>query len=567
MLRDHRTALLRALRVSASLFAGVVAASGVRAQTITQIREYAPGINAEHYLFHVSIPASGKNIAVVGTVYLRRTRAVDSLRLDLDSAMKVRRVIVNGADATFARDANSVRVALPKWDASCANPRPSTVDRPDPCLTWVSVDAAGEPSDGLIISQDQRGRWQYFADHWPNRARHWLPTIDHPSDKATVEWRVNAPSSLRVVANGVLSEESPLPNEPGRTLTAWKTGTPIPVYVMVIAAAPMAKVAIGPAACGFVEAGGCVQQDVYESPELAPKTPPGFAAATRIVDWMSKFVAPFPYEKLSHLQSTTNYGGMENASAIFYSSNAFQNMTLGEGLVAHETAHQWFGDAVTPARWADVWLSEGFATYFAALYEREARAEKGFRDAMARMRATVLGSNDVRTRPVVDTTQTVLLELLNANSYQKGGFVLHMLRNQIGDSAWARGVRAYYLTYRHKNATTDQLRVAAEGAAGTDLKWFFDQWLTRPGYAELTTVWSHASGVLTAEVSQSARFGAYRMRVPVEIEDARGVVTRAVIDVPATTSSRITIPGTFAERPRRVTFDPGGDVLAVITSR
>jgi aminopeptidase N len=539
----------------------------VHAQSITQVRDYQPGINAEHYVFHVGIPASGKSVSVVGTVYVRRTRAVDSLRLDLDSAMKVRRVTVNGAAATFARDVNSVRVALPKWDASCANPQPSTVDRPDPCLAWVSVDATGAPSDGLMIDQDIRGRWRYFADHWPDRARHWLPTIDHPSDKATVEWRVSAPSALRVVANGTLSEESPLPNEPGRSLTAWRTNVPIPTYLMVIAAAPMAKIALGPSACGFAEAGGCVQQDVYEAPELAPKTPPGFAAAIRIVDWMSRFVAPFPYEKLSHLQSGTQYGGMENASAIFYASAQFERMTLGEGLVAHETAHQWFGDAVTPGRWADVWLSEGFATYFAALWEREARGDSGFRRAMATIRARVLGDDAVKTRPVVDTTQTELGRLLNANSYQKGGFVLHMLRNQIGDSAWARGVRAYYAAHKHKNATTDDLRRSVEGVTRTDLKWFFDQWLTRPGFAELTTSWSHEAGAVTAEIAQTGRFGAYRLSVPVEIEDATGVVSRATIDVPATASSRVTVPGRFAGRPRRVTFDPQGHLLAVITSR
>ncbi|HKS04765.1 MAG TPA: M1 family metallopeptidase [Gemmatimonadaceae bacterium] len=547
------------------MFALVVAEG--QGQTISQLRDYQRGIDAQHYVFHVSIPDSGNTIGVVGTVYVRRTQAVDTLRLDLDSAMKVRRVQANGADVTFTRDANSVRVALPKWDASCANQRPSTIDRPDPCVAWVSVDASGVPSDGLIITQDDRKRWNYFADHWPNRARHWLPSIDHPSDKATVEWRVNAPSSLRVVANGTLTEESPLPNERGRTLTAWRTNKPIPVYVMVIAVAPMAKVALGESACGLTESGGCVQQDVYEAPELAPTTPPGFAAAGRIMDWLSKYVAPFPYEKLSHLQSSTRFGGMENASAIFYADGGFKRMSHGEGIVAHETAHQWFGDAATPARWADLWLSEGFATYFAALWEREARGAQGFRTAMANIRQAILGADVVRTRPVVDTIETVLLDLLNQNSYQKGGFVLHMLRGQVGDSAWIRGVRTYYNAHKHGNATTDDLRRAMESVSRSDLKWFFDQWLTRPGYAELTTSWTHSAGVVTAEITQAARFGVYRLRVPVEVEDATGAVTRRVIEVPAQANAKIALPGNYSAPPRRVTFDPDGDVLAVITAR
>jgi aminopeptidase N len=545
----------------------LLALAGARgsAQSVTQVRDYQRGIDAEHYVFHVSIPDSGRTIGVVGTVYVRRTQRVDSLRLDLDSAMHVRRVQSNGAEVQFTRDANSVRVALSRWDASCANPRPSTVDRPDPCIAWVSVDAEGVPSDGLIITQDDRKRWNYFADHWPNRARHWLPSIDHPSDKATVEWRVSAPSSLRVVANGTLMEESPLPNERGRVLTAWRTNRPIPVYVMVIAVAPMAQIALGESACGLTEAGGCVRQDVYEAPELAPRTPPGFAAAGRIVDWLSKYVAPFPYEKLSHLQSSTRFGGMENASAIFYADGGFKQMSHGEGLVAHETAHQWFGDAVTPARWADLWLSEGFATYFAALWEREARGAQGFRTAMANIRRTILNAEVVRARPVVDTVETVLLELLNPNSYQKGGFVLHMLRGQVGDSAWIRGIRAYYTAHKHGNATTDDLRRAMESVSRTDLKWFFDQWLARPGYAELTASWTHNAGAVTATVAQSARFGAYRLRLPVDVEDASGAVTRHVIDVPAQANATIALPGRYDVRPRRVTFDPDGDVLATMS--
>jgi hypothetical protein len=533
------------------------------AQTISQVRDYQRGVNVEHYVFHVSIPDSGRMVSVVAMAYLRRTQPVDTLRLDLDTTMQVGRVTANGVVARFVRDSGGVRVPLPAWDRSCANPRPGTVDRPDPCLAWVSVEYRGIPRDGLIISQDPRGRWQYFADHWPNRARHWLATVDHPSDKATVEWRVHAPSSLKVVANGALREEGPLPNERGRSITVWQTGRPIPVYLMVIAAAHMAKIDLGAAACGLTEAGGCVQQDVYESPDLAPRTPPGFGAAGRIVDWLSRDVGPFPYEKLSHLQSSTRFGGMENASAIFYSDNAFRNMTLGEGLVAHETAHQWFGNAVTPARWGDLWLSEGFATYFAALWEREARGDSAFRRSLAGIRRTILDAEVVRVRPVVDTIETVLLELLNANSYQKGGFVLHMLRNQVGDGAWMRAVRAYYMKHRHGNATTDDLRAAMEAESRSDLRWFFDQWVRRPGYAELEVRWSFA-GTLTAQITQSARFGAFRLKLPVEIEGVDGVKTRGVIEVPAQATSRVVIPWRSAVAPRAVVFDPEGDVLGVV---
>src|SRR5678816_4163542 len=106
----------------------------------------------------------------------------------------------------------------------------------------VTVRYGGEPKDGLIIRTDSLGRWTGFGDNWPNRARNWIPSIDHPSDKATVTWTVRAPSDRKVVANGELMEETPLPMRAGslpRTITRWREDRPIAVYLMVIAAAPL----------------------------------------------------------------------------------------------------------------------------------------------------------------------------------------------------------------------------------------------------------------------------------------------------------------------------------------
>jgi aminopeptidase N len=542
------------------------AATTLSAQGPAAVRDYQPGLTADHYVIHLTVPDSGRKVAVTTVVYVRRTRAVDSVRLDLESTMHVAKVVLNGHDVTFARDAHTLRVALPKFDPSCTPPIKPHNDGPDLCVTWMSIETTGEPTDGLIISQDPKGRWQYFTDHWPNRAHQWLPVIDHPSFKSAVEWRVIAPSALHVVGNGQFLEETPLANEPGHTMTAWRTTKPIPAYLFAIAVAPMGHVSLGPTACGLAEGGGCVNQDVYEAPELAPATPPGFLYAPRIVEWLSKTIAPFPYEKLSHLESSTRFGGMENASAIFYADRAFRQMTLNDALVAHETTHQWFGDAVTEGRWADLWLSEGFATYFAALWARQAHGDTAFRSAMAGIKRTVLNAAVVKERPVIDLAQTDLMALLNANSYQKGGFVLHMLRQLVGDSVWIHGIRRYYGAHKGANAITDDLRAAMEAEAKTDLKWFFDQWLTRPGYAELTVSWNYDEA-LTVRVSQGTRWPPYRLRLPVEVEDASGVVSRVYVDVQAMNESSLVLPGTYTARPRRVTFDPDGDLLAVIAVR
>jgi aminopeptidase N len=514
------------------------------------------------YAFEVAIPDSGAHIVLTARIDVARTAAVDALRLDLLRGMDVAGVTVGARDVSYERDTLGVRVSLPPWPARCSQ---QAVEASVPeCITRVTVRASGTPTDGLIVTHDQSNRWLYFADHWPNRARNWLPVVDHPSDKATVEWTVSAPRTHRVIANGDMVFDSATSS--GRHTVQWRSTIPIPVYLMVIGVAPMVTIPLGDTACGLAERTRCVTQSVWEFPELAPRTPPGFAAAADIVEWLSRTVAPFPFEKLAHVQSSTRFGGMENASAIFYSENAFRAMTLDSGLVAHETAHQWFGDAVTPARWADLWLSEGFATYYAALWRLHATGEIGFRREMAAIRQRVFTAAVVQTRPVVDSTESDLLALLNANSYQKGAAVLHMLRLQVGDSVFASAIRAYYARHKLGNATTDDLRAVVEQVARADMRWFFEQWLHRPGFARLTTAWTYDNSAVTVTMTQDTSMPPYRLRIPIAVEDESGVVTSTVVDVQAVRESRAQLNVRLSAPPRSVRFDPDGDVLAIFTA-
>ena len=210
--------------------------------------------------------------------------------------------------------------------------------------------------------------------------------------------------------------------------------------------------------------------------------------------------------------------------------------------------------------------SEGFATYFAALYTEHSRGDSAFRAEMNRIREQIVKDDVVARRPVLDTAQTVLLELLNTNSYQKGGMVLHMLRREVGDTAFFRGVRSYWLAHRHGNALTGALRQHLEREAGRDLTWFFDQWLTRPGFAEVTLshAWDAARGELVVTARQTGRYGTYRFRLPVEVRAADGARSVVVIEVPAAQESVVRTRVELAGAPSTVTFDPWGDVLAVL---
>ncbi|HET7585665.1 MAG TPA: M1 family metallopeptidase [Gemmatimonadaceae bacterium] len=524
---------------------------------------YEPGIDVLDYALLLDLPDTGTVIAARATLTVRRFGGRDTLRLDLIDPV-VDSVLVQGRSVRFRRDSAAVWIPLPS---------PSHDGAADGDTLEVVVRYHGAVRDGLVIHDNGVAGWTAFGDNWPDRARHWIPSVDHPSDKATVTWVVIAPADRRVVANGALMEQVPLaPREPGaapRTLTRWRLDRPIPPYLMVITAAPLAYMDMGRTACGLAERAGCVPQSVYVFPDAVDSLPGPFANVAEIMRFFATLVAPFPYDKLAHVQSSTRFGGMENATAIFYDSSAVKSGRLSEGTVAHEMAHQWFGDAVTERAWGHLWLSEGFATYFSALWTEHHAGDSAFRAEMAEIRQRVIASPVTATRPVIDTAQTEYLQLLNTNSYQKGAWTLHMLRALVGDSAFFAGIRRYYGAHRHGTALTDDLRRAMEAASGESLGWFFDQWLRRPGYAEVTTSWRYDARTrrVTLDVEQGTRFRPYRFPLTIVMRDGSGTEQRVTVTVPAQERTRLVLPAALDSAPRDVVVDPDVQLLAALHTR
>jgi len=499
------------------------------------------------YDVRIDLPDSGARINGDATVTLTRSGASDTLTLDLIK-LHVQRVDVQRRSTSFVRTDSTIVIPVP---------------RNTPPKFRVRVVYDGPVTDGLIARRDSAGRWTYFGDNWPNRARYWIPSIDRPDAKATISWTVTAPPTQTIVANGRLVESRTLPMAEGRrVLSRWRESKPIAPYLMVIAAAPLSRLELGETACGFAELARCVPQSVYVAPEQRNILPGAFAHAGDIVQFYASLIAPFPYEKLAHLQSETRFGGMENATAIFYADALFHRNAVAEGLIAHETAHQWFGDAVTERLWPHVWLSEGFATYFAALYTQHAHGDSAFHAEMRKLRDQVLKDTvSVTKRPVIDTTETDLLALLNVNSYQKGALVLHMLRWELGDSVFFRGLRDYYSAHKHGNAVTEDLEQSFERVTGKAWRSFFDQWLRRPGYPQVEILWGNDSqrGAFI-NISQHQRFGYFEFSLPIVVADGNG--NRRSLKIPitagSTTMARIAEPGTKVQQ---VIIDPDATVL------
>ena len=359
----------------------------------------------------------------------------------------------------------------------------------------ITIYYHGIPSDGLIISKTKYGHRSFFADNWPNRGHNWIPCHDDPADKATVEFIITAPEHYQVVANGVQVEETSLGNN--LKLTHWKEDTPISTKVMVIGVADFAV-----NLAGVVNGNIPVYSWVY--PENKDKGFYDYALAKDILPFFINNVGPYGYKKLANVQSKTRFGGLENANTIFYSENSVNGTRKSEGLLAHEIAHQWFGNMATEKSFGHLWLSEGFATYFTILYFENKYGIDTAIKMLKEDREQVIAHSKESSKPVVDTAETDYMKLLNPNSYQKGGWILHMLRKELGDSVFWRSIRKYYSTYAGGIADTKDLQKVFETVSGKNLKQFFYQWLYTPGQPELAITWKYEAKekLLYVEIKQ-----------------------------------------------------------------
>jgi aminopeptidase N len=469
----------------------------------------------------------------------------DSIDLDLvgppdaeGRGMTVASVELHGVPVEFRHEHDCLHVAVPR-------------DTPPGEPIELRVRYGGLAADGLLIGRNEFDQRVFFADNWPDRARHWLPTVDHPSDKALVEFAVTAPSVYQVVSVGERVETLDLPGE--RRLTRWRSGVPLPTKVMVIGAARFAVLHLG------ATAGVPVESWVY--PEGREKSLAELAEAPAILEWLVRTVGPYPFEKLANVESRTRFGGMENAGAIFYAEKVVGDGKSDYGLLAHEIAHQWFGDAVTETDWPHVWLSEGFATYLGWLAVAEARGADAFRERREAGRQELIEFADREpARRVVEDAVPDPKKLLSPLVYEKGAFVLHMLRRAIGDAAFFGGLREYYRLYRDRNATTDAFRGVMEQASARDLRPFFEQWLRRPGLPRLEGRYSYdrKRRELRVELVQVQPGEPYVLSIDLELRSKGEASRRETVEL---TAARETFHLPLAAPPEGVRLDPDADVL------
>jgi aminopeptidase N len=470
--------------------------------------------------------------------------------IDLDfGELVVDAVTVDGVATPFSRAPGLLKVELTKPLAAATR-------------AVVLVAYHGAPKDGLVLSKDKAGKPSAIGDNWPDRVHHWIPCFDHPSAKATVTFHVAAPARVLVVANGKLTQV--VNSSPASRTWTYTEAAPIPPYCMIVAVGEFAQIDMADAPITPLT------YYVHE-PDKAYAVS-GFGAANPSLKFFREAVAPYPYEKLALIVGATRFGGMENSGAIVFPNRLLDSNFAGrlstvfkvrQGLVevvAHEIAHQWFGDSVTEATWADLWLSEGFATYFAGLMVQRYEGEARFNDYMQQAADTYFSFEKKNRIPIHDTETEDLFRLLNANNYQKGAWVLHMLRKELGDDDFFRGIRSYYEAHRGSLASTEDLRAALEKSSGKNLKEFFARWIYGAGHPryELSWNWTAKNKRLRLVLEQTQPEAAFPNAVTILVTDGHN--KRIVVIEPK--SKRVVeeikldfTPASFVVDPENVILD------------
>ena len=433
-------------------------------------------IDIINYSFEINLNDNDDIVSGITTIDLKiKTDNVKFIRLDLISmredgkGMVVDYVKYNKTSVTFTHK-NDV-LLLPVKEINNIN--------------TVEVQYHGIPVTGLIIGPNMHGDRTFFSDNWPNKGRNWLPLVDHPYDKATSEFIVVAPSHYQVISNGLLIEESNLDSNLKRS--HWKQSVPISCWLFALGVAEFAV--------QYVDNfdGKSIQTWVYKQDR--EKGFYDFAIPTKhTLQFFSDYVGPFAYEKLANVQSNSVSGGMESATAIFYSdvSVTGTRSKRWRNVIIHEVAHQWFGNCVTENDWDHVWLSEGFATYFTLLFREHAYGRDDFVEGLINSRNSVFKFyKKNKDYTIVHDGLDNMKNVLSGYIYQKGAWILHMLRNYIGDDSFNKGIRSYYLNNFNSNTDTESFKKEMEKASNIDLTIFFDQWLYKGGNIILDGNWSY----------------------------------------------------------------------------
>jgi len=408
--------------------------------------------------------------------------------IDLDAEdMVIGRVRMNGKDIQFIQDGEFVHLDLDKaigWQ--------DTVD--------IQLDYTAKPLKGLFfIAPDDtypEKHWQAWTQGEEMDNHHWVPMYDYPNDRATFECILTVDKKYTAVSNGELLAK--VDNQDGTRTWHWRENFPMVGYLISFVIGEYVQVED---TCNGVPVNYWVYaENRHEAMRSFGKTP------DMMKFFNEKTGVDYPYEKYDQvIVEDFMFGGMENITLTHNTDRTMYDEFAvpdhsSDGLVAHELAHQWYGDLLTTRNWANIWLNEGFATFFSRKYrEHDLGYDEGEYIRLGETRGYMAQDKRLR-RPTVYHYFYDPMELFNSHVYAKGSLILNMIHDHLGDDGFWRAIQHYTRTYQYDNVETADLKRAIEETTGQNMEWFFKQWLYEPGYPEYKVSWTYNSRNATVKL-------------------------------------------------------------------
>ena len=511
-------------------------------------------VDIQHIALVIEVDPAKRTVA--GSVTLRSVViAADTRAIELDAVeLVIEHVTVGGTPAAFRHDGRRLRIELPGPAAAGS-------------ALEIVVTYRGTPRRGLYFIAPDEGYPDKPVQVWTQGqdedSRYWFPCFDAPNEKATSEVMVTVPPEMFAVSNGVLVSD--LNNGTRRTLH-WRLDVPHSCYLVTLAVGDFATIATtwrDVPVVYYVERGreAAAQRTLARTPQM--------------LELFSKlFGVPYPYPRYAQVfVADFIFGGMENTSATTLTDSVLVDERAAldydvDSLVAHELAHQWFGDLVTCRDWGEGWLNEGFATYSEYLWREHYEGRDAADLELEEWATSYFGEDSARYRRTIATKLfDEPIDIFDHHLYEKGGRILHMLRDVLGEAALFAALAYYLGKHRHGVVESRDLARAIEESSGKNVDWFFSQWvIDGAGHPELDVAirWDADTKLATATVEQRQKVDARTplFRIPTRLRfRVDGADRDVAIEL---TDAKHTFHIALDAEPTQAIFDPGRIVLGAI---
>ncbi len=509
-----------------------------------------------HIRLEIALDFAERSIS--GTATHRLSAIVDELReAEFDAAeMTVKAVRLSGEPVAFESEGAKLRVKF-------ARPMRAGDE------AEIAIDYGARPRRGLYFVGPDEAYPEKPVEAWTQGededSRYWFPCYDYPNDRVTSEVIATVPAKFTAVSNGALLSTASDSARGTRTFH-WRHDVAHSAYLISLAAGEFVEIRDR---AGDVPVLYYVHQSREEDARRA------FGNTPRMIQFFERRIGvPYPYAKYSQVAVTDFiFGGMENTSATTQTADTLHDQRAhldftSDPLVAHELAHQWWGDLLTCRDWAHAWLNEGFATYFEALWCEEDKGADEFAWNLRQDRENYLDEDSHRyRRPIVCNRYRAPIELFDRHLYEKGCLVLHMLRRETGDALFFKALNLYCTRHRGGNVITQDLQRVFEDATGRNLDWFFDQWVYKEGHPELEVSHSFddkrrlASVIVKQTHKTENTTAAFRFSATIALMDGDGADNRYRVEVK---EREQTFHFACDAAPKAVSLDPAHDILKTL---